>query len=73
MTQTVETSSNFGAGLGLFRLDLSCGSAWGHGGDQPSYSNQLLAARDGSLVVVVAQNTFGWPHAKATAEEMYCL
>ena len=43
MTQTVETSSNFGAGLGLFRLDLSCGSAWGHGGDQPSYSNQVGA------------------------------
>jgi hypothetical protein len=33
----------------------------------------VLAARDGSQVVVVAQNTFGWPHAKATAEEMYCL
>jgi D-alanyl-D-alanine carboxypeptidase len=73
MTRTIDADSEFRAGLGLFQADLSCGSAWGHGGDEPAYSNQVLAARDGSRIVIVAQNTLGWPSAKATAEEMYCL
>jgi D-alanyl-D-alanine carboxypeptidase len=60
------------AGLGIFGFDLACGPAWGHGGDMPGYSNQVLAALDGSKIVVVAQNRSGWPQANATAEEMYC-
>jgi D-alanyl-D-alanine carboxypeptidase len=71
MRRTVETGSE-PAGLGLFQFHLSCGSPWGHGGDEPTYSNQVLAAGDGSKIVVVAQNTLGWPAAEATAEEMYC-
>jgi D-alanyl-D-alanine carboxypeptidase len=72
MTRTVYANPDARAGLGLFRIDLPCGSAWGHGGDEASYSDQVLVARDGSKVVVVAQNTLGWPSAKATAEQMYC-
>jgi D-alanyl-D-alanine carboxypeptidase len=60
------------AGLGIFEFKLPCGSAWGHAGDYPSYSNQVLVARDASKVVVVAQNKSGWPRAQATAVEMYC-
>jgi D-alanyl-D-alanine carboxypeptidase len=71
MTRTIDAGSDQ-AGLGLFRIHLSCGSAWGHGGDESAYSNQVLAARDGSRIVIVAQNTLGWPSAKATAEQMYC-
>jgi D-alanyl-D-alanine carboxypeptidase len=73
MTRTIDADFEFRAGLGIFKADLSCGSAWGHGGDEPAYSNQVLTAPDGSRIVVVAQNTLGWPAAKATAEEMYCL
>jgi D-alanyl-D-alanine carboxypeptidase len=61
------------AGLGIFRIELDCGMPWGHGGDYPSYSNQVLATRDGSKVVVVAQNVMGWPAASATAAKMFCL
>ena len=31
-----------------------------------------VVARDGSKVVGVAQNTFGWPSVEAAAEELYC-
>jgi D-alanyl-D-alanine carboxypeptidase len=75
MTRTVaapDAEPGFRAGLGLLRAGLSCGYAWGHGGDGPSYSNAVLAARDGTRIVVVAQNTSGWPSAKDTAEEMFC-
>lgn len=72
MTKTVATGSEFHAGLGLFRAELPCGSAWGHGGAQPDSSNQVLASRDGSTAVVVAQNTMNWPSVKEKAEEMYC-
>jgi len=61
------------AGLGIFEIELDCGRAWGHGGDYPGYSNQVLVSRDGSKVVIVAQNVMGWPRANATAAEMYCL
>lgn len=75
MTRTVaapDAEPEFRAGLGLLQAELPCGYAWGHGGDSPSYSNAVLAARDGSKIVVVAQNTSGWPSAKDTAEEMFC-
>jgi D-alanyl-D-alanine carboxypeptidase len=75
MTRTVDAPDaepEFRAGLGLLRADLSCGYAWGHGGDSPSYSNAVFAAHDGTRIVVVAQNTSGWPSAKDTAEEMFC-
>jgi D-alanyl-D-alanine carboxypeptidase len=72
MMQTVATGSEFRAGLGLFQARLRCGYPWGHGGDEPAYSNQVLASRDGSMIVVVAQNTSGWPNVKAKAEAMYC-
>jgi D-alanyl-D-alanine carboxypeptidase len=61
------------AGLGIFGFTLACGSPWGHGGDMPTYSNQVLASRDGSEIVIVAQNTTGWSAANATALKMYCL
>jgi hypothetical protein len=73
MTRTVDTDeAGVRAGLGVFRLELPCGVAWGHGGDQFSYSDMPLVARDGSKVVVVAQNTGGWLNARAVAEKMYC-
>jgi D-alanyl-D-alanine carboxypeptidase len=82
MLQTVETNSDplaargagvTRAGLGIFSIELDCGTPWGHGGDLPGYSNQVLVSRDGAKVVIVAQNTTGWPSASATAAEMYCL
>ena len=81
MLKTVPTATDpFGgmvdgdpqAGLGIFGFTLPCGPAWGHGGDMPQYSNQVLVSPDGSRVVVVARNTNGWPQVNAVAEEMFC-
>ena len=60
------------AGLGLFRFLVPCGFAWGHAGEEPLYSSISLASRDGSRVVVVAQNSSGLDTVKAVADEMYC-
>jgi D-alanyl-D-alanine carboxypeptidase len=72
MTRTIDGGQGFRAGLGIFELDLSCGTAWGHGGELPTYSSMAMASRDGSKVVVIAQSTGGWTEARDTAEEIYC-
>jgi D-alanyl-D-alanine carboxypeptidase len=72
MTRTVPTGSEIHAGLGLFRFDLPCGSAWGHGGEFTYYSNQVLVSPDGSTAVVVARSARDWYSIKTLAEEMYC-
>ena len=72
MTHTIEGEEGFRVGLGIFRNELSCGVAWGHGGDGDGYSTMTLAARDGSKVVVVAQNSSGWEAAYSVAEDIYC-
>lgn len=72
MTRTVPTGTELHAGLGVFRFDLPCGSAWGHGGEFTYYSNQVLVSGDGSNAVVVARNARDWYSIKILAEEMYC-
>jgi D-alanyl-D-alanine carboxypeptidase len=72
MTRTIAGGEGFRAGLGIFEQELSCGAAWGHGGDWPTYSSMALASRDGSKVVIVAQNSGGWTAALDVAEEIYC-
>lgn len=61
------------AGLGMFELELPCGSPWGHGGDSEGYSNRVLVSRDGATIVVVAQNARNFPGVNSRAAEMYCL
>jgi D-alanyl-D-alanine carboxypeptidase len=72
MMTTVPTGTEFHAGLGIFRVDLPCGSAWGHGGDTGLYASQVLASRDGSTIVAVARNVGDWASLKPVAEQMYC-
>jgi D-alanyl-D-alanine carboxypeptidase len=72
MTQTVPAENEFHAGLGLFRADLGCGSAWGNGG-AADYVSQVLASRDGSTVLVAARYGGDWPTVKSLAEGLYCL
>lgn len=73
MTHTIEgEEKGVRAGLGIFRVELSCGLAWGHAGDGDWYSTASLAGRDGSKVVVVAQNSSGWEAAESVAEDIYC-
>jgi D-alanyl-D-alanine carboxypeptidase len=74
MTDTIAVHEGQRAGLGIFEWELSCGTAWGHGGEV-SHSSMTLAARDGSKVVVVAQrddDAVGWVTAKLVAEDIYC-
>ena len=72
MKHTVPTGTELHAGLGVYRFDLPCGSAWGHGGEFTHYSNQVLVSSDGSEAVVVARNARDWFSIKMLAEEMYC-
>jgi D-alanyl-D-alanine carboxypeptidase len=72
MTRTIDGGQGYRAGLGIFDEELSCGDAWGHGGELPTYSSMAIASRDGSKVVVVAQNGSGWTAALEVAEEIYC-
>jgi D-alanyl-D-alanine carboxypeptidase len=72
MKQTVPTGTEIHSGMGVFRFDLPCGSAWGHGGEFTYYSNQVLVSGDGTKAVVVARNARDWYSIKTLAEEMYC-
>jgi D-alanyl-D-alanine carboxypeptidase len=70
MTRTIPSPSpDLRFGLGIFRKHVSCGYAWGHGGDL-SYSVNVAVARDGSKAVITAQNnpTLG----DGVAERLYC-
>jgi D-alanyl-D-alanine carboxypeptidase len=66
MTRTIAVDPDFG--LGLFRYRFVCGSAWGHGGDL-TYSVNVAAARDGSKVVVTAENS---DNPFEVTERLYC-
>jgi D-alanyl-D-alanine carboxypeptidase len=72
MTRTIEAGAGVRVGLGIFRRELSCGVAWANAGDGYLYSTASLVARDGSKVVVVAQNSSGWEAAISVAEDIYC-
>jgi len=69
---TVPAYNEFHSGLGIFRADMPCGSAWGNGGDSGFYATQVLASRDGSTIVVVARNVGDWASVMKLAERMYC-
>ncbi len=71
MTRVVEAGAE-SPGLGLFRIRTPCGFAWGHGGAGMIDSSMSLASRDGSKVVVVADNAADFDGAESAAEEMYC-
>jgi D-alanyl-D-alanine carboxypeptidase len=74
MQQTVD-ADGARAGLGIFRVQVYCGFAWGHDGGTPGYLTQVLATKDGSKVVVMAVNA-GNPEVggalRGTAELAYC-
>jgi D-alanyl-D-alanine carboxypeptidase len=72
MKRTVGMGPHPQAGLGLFRYSLRCGTAWGHGGNDNGYSDQVLASPDGSTVVVVAQNTLNESATTHAAVAIYC-
>jgi D-alanyl-D-alanine carboxypeptidase len=72
MRRTIDGGEGFRAGLGIFQQDVSCGTAWGHGGEWPTYSSMALASVDGSKVVVVVQSSGGWTSSLDAAEEIYC-
>ena len=72
MKRTVGTGIDPRAGLGMFRSSLPCGAAWGHGGNDNGYSDQVLASPDGSTVVVVAENMLNETATSEAAAAMFC-
>jgi len=56
METTVPAAQDTGYGLGLYSFPITCGKAWGHGGEMPGYETWVLTSRDGRRVAVVAAN-----------------
>ena len=46
-----------GYGLGIIRMPLSCGAAWGHSGGVPGYTSLAFSSEDGSRQAIVLVNT----------------
>lgn len=59
---------------GVYRYELACGFAWGHGG-VAAYMTSVIASRDGTLVIVIAANGHNQQVEDAifaTAERLDC-
>jgi D-alanyl-D-alanine carboxypeptidase len=75
LQRTVPADSSTRFGLGIFRIRVLCGYAWGHSGGLPGYLTHVRANKDGSHVVVIASNGEGRHVAsalEATANTAYC-
>lgn len=57
MLTTVRAREGLDYGLGIARVRLPCGGAWGHQGEFPGYLNFVLGSRDGKRQVVVLVNS----------------
>jgi D-alanyl-D-alanine carboxypeptidase len=71
MTRTIaadDPGQRFG--LGIFRYQLPCGFAWGHGG-LATYQVDVAVARDGSKAVVWAANSPA-PSDWSFGDRLYC-
>jgi D-alanyl-D-alanine carboxypeptidase len=71
MTRTILSPPDLHVGLGIFRQQLSCGYAWGHGGEA-SYSVDVAVTRDGSKAVVIARNNPTFGDGERVKEQLYC-
>jgi D-alanyl-D-alanine carboxypeptidase len=50
------TTAGAGYGLGIFPVQLTCGTVWGHTGDFPGYNSYAFTSRDGSRQAIVLIN-----------------
>ncbi|GAB2793918.1 serine hydrolase domain-containing protein [Streptomyces daliensis] len=69
MRTTVDAPEEGGGyGLGLMRVDTSCGTVWGHTGGLPGYSSEIYTDASGRRSVAVLTSTnFGIKEEKAAA------
>ncbi|WP_189854928.1 serine hydrolase domain-containing protein [Streptomyces poonensis] len=67
MRTTVDAPEEGGGyGLGLMRVDTSCGTVWGHTGGLPGYSSEIYTDASGRRSVAVLTSTnFGIKEEKA--------
>lgn len=67
MRTTVDAPEEGGGyGLGLMRVDTSCGTVWGHTGGLPGYSSEIYTDVSGRRSVAVLTSTnFGIKDEKA--------
>ncbi|MFI0264757.1 serine hydrolase domain-containing protein [Streptomyces sp. NPDC017056] len=67
MRTTVDAPEEGGGyGLGLMRVDTTCGSVWGHTGGLPGYSSEIYTDASGRRSVAVLTSTnFGIKEKKA--------
>ncbi|MFH9001603.1 serine hydrolase, partial [Streptomyces rimosus] len=67
MRTTVDAPEEGGGyGLGLMRVDTTCGTVWGHTGGLPGYSSEIYTDASGRRSVAVLTSTnFGIKEKKA--------
>jgi len=56
MKTTVPIDEVYGYGLGLFEVDLGCGTAWGHDGLFFGYYDMVVSSEDGTRQVSLMMN-----------------
>ena len=59
-------------GLGIFRLALSCGEAWGHNGESDGYHAEAWILPDGDRSAVVLENEAGYAAGVGVVEAALC-
>ena len=64
-----------GYGLGIYKMNLSCGAAWGHDGATPGYFDETLVGENGRYAAIVT-NTVSTdasePSSKTVMEKAIC-
>ena len=59
--QLAESGPQYG--LGLARIPISCGHAWGHDGENAGFASQAWSLPDGTRSVVILVNEAGYDYA----------
>ena len=58
MMTTIAARDGLAYGLGIAKVDVECGTAWGHQGEFPGYLSVALSSEDGDRQAVVLVNFY---------------
>lgn len=73
--RTASAGIKDGYGLGIYRLNLSCGTAWGHNGATPGYFAETLVGDNGRHAAIVTNHVSSdasEPSGKTVLDKAIC-